>query len=277
MSAVIDTPIVSTPGTHVAPDARPQRFGDVLRAEWIKFRSVRSTNWSLIALVVLGVGLTAMVCAVSADWLASAEADESPASFVTWGMMFAQITAVVLGGMIVTTEYGTGMIRSTFAAIPNRGRVLLAKATVLTGVLLVAGTVTAFLGYLSGNWFLSNAGVGVPLDSDGVIRALFGNGLYLAALGLMTFAVGVLVRHTAAALSIVLGLIFVVGNMAFLLPGTWGEWVAKLLPGNAGSGIAMPVNFNPLALEPWPGFGVMLAQVAVLLVIGWVVAMRRDA
>lgn len=276
MTAVIDTPATPSAAYSPAP-VRPQRFSDVLHAEWIKFRSVRSTKWSLIALVVLGVGLTAMVCALSADWLASAEADEAPGSFVTWGMMFAQITAVVLGGLIVTTEYGTGMIRSTFAAIPRRGRVLLAKATVLTAVLVTAGTVTAFLGYLAGNWFLTNAGVGVSLDSDGVVRSLVGNGLYLAGLGLLTFAVGVLVRHTAAALSIVLGLIFVVGNMAFLLPGTWGEWVAKLLPGNAGSAITTPVNFNPYALGPWTGFGVFLAEVAAVLVIGWIVAKRRDA
>ncbi|WP_083962562.1 ABC transporter permease subunit [Hoyosella altamirensis] len=256
---------------------RPQHFGDALHAEWIKFRSVRSTKWSLIALVVLGVGLTAMVCALSADWLASAEADESPASFVTWGMMFAQITAVVLGGLIVTSEYGTGMIRNTFAAMPRRGRVLLAKATVLTAVLLVAGTATAFAGYLAGNWFLTDVGVGVPIDGDGVLRALFGNGLYLAGLGLFTFAVGVLVRHTAAALSIVLGLIFVVGNMAFFLPGAWGEWVAKLMPGNAGSAIAMPVNFNPDALGPWTGFGVFAAEVAIVLIIGWIAVQRRDA
>ncbi|MDP3894079.1 ABC transporter permease [Nocardioides sp.] len=267
------------PDDSTSPEATvtSQAFGHVLRAEWIKFRTVRSTSWSLVALVVLGVGLTALVCATSADWLASSDADESPASFVTWGMMIAQVTAVVLGGLIVTAEYGTGMIRSTFGAVPRRGRVILAKVTVLSAVLLVAGTVTAFVGYFAGNWFLDRAGVGVPLDGDGVLRSLFGNGLYLAVLGLLTLGVGLLVRHTAAALSIVLGLIFVVGNMAFLLPGTWGEWVAKLLPGNAGSGIVTPVNFNPEALAPWAGFGVFAAEAAVVLVIGWLVVQRRDA
>ncbi|SDD83117.1 ABC transporter permease subunit [Nocardioides lianchengensis] len=255
----------------------PQTFGRVLHGEWIKFWSVRSTRWSLVALVVLGVGLTAMICASSADWLASGDADESPGSFVTWGMMLAQVTGVVLGAMVVTSEYGTGMIRSTLAAVPRRGRVLAAKAVVLTGVLLVAGTVTAFAGYLAGNFFLDRAGVGVPLDGDGVVRALFGNGLYLATLGLLTAAVGLLVRHTAAALSIVLGTVFVVGTMANLLPGTWGEWVSKLLPGNAGMTIATPVSFNPEALGPWTGFGVLVLETVVVLAAGWWALVRRDA
>lgn len=260
---------------HAVP-VPPQRFGHVLRAEWLKFWTVRSTAWSLASLVALGVGLTALVCATSASWLASEGADESPGSFVTWGMMIAQVAAVVLGALVITAEHGTGLARATFTAVPRRSRVLLAKATVLTGVLLVAGTVTAFAGYLAGNWFLDRAGVGVPLDGDGVLRSLVGNGLYLAGLGLLTFAVGLLVRHTAAALSIVLGTIFVLGNLAVVLPGTWGDWTAKLMPGNAGMPITTPVSFNPEALDPWVGFAVFCAETAVVLAVGWVTVLRRD-
>ncbi|WP_448613975.1 ABC transporter permease subunit [Modestobacter sp. URMC 112] len=259
-----------------AQPARPG-FAQTLQAEWIKFWTVRSTLWSTVALFGLGAGLTVLVCATSADWLASGEADESPGSFVTWGMMFAQITAIVLGTLTVTSEYGTGMIRATLAATPRRGSVLAAKALVLTGTLFVAGTVTAVAGYLGGNWFLDAAGVGVDLGDDGVLRSLVGSGLYLAGLGLFAAAVGVLVRHTAAALSIVLALVFVVGSMAFLLPGSWGEWTAKLLPGNAGSGIATPVSFNPELLGPWTGFAVFAAEVAAVLVVGFWVFQRRDA
>jgi ABC-2 type transport system permease protein len=228
-------------------------------------------------LFVLGAGLTVLVCATSAEWLASSDADESPAAFLTWGMMFAQITAIALGTLIVTTEYGTGIIRATLAASPRRGSVLTAKAVVLTGTLLVGGVVTAFAGYLGGNWFFDREGIGIGLSEDGVLRAMVGSGLYLAGLGLFAMAVGLLIRHTAAALSIVLALVFVVGNMAFLLPGSWGEWIAKLLPGNAGSGIAMPVSFNPQLLDPWPGFAVFVAETAVLLGAAYVVFRRRDA
>jgi ABC-2 type transport system permease protein len=258
------------------PGAHPG-FGATLRAEWIKFWTVRSTAWSVVAMFVLGAGLTTLVCATSAEWLASSEADESPGSFITWGMMFAQITAIVLGTLAVTSEYGTGMIRATLAATPRRGSVLAAKAVVLTGTLFVTGTVTAFAGYVGGNFFLDREGIGLALTDDGVLRSMFGSGLYMAALGLLAAAVGILVRHTAAVLSIVLALVFVVGNMAFLLPGAWGEWTAKVLPGNAGSGVATPVSFNPELLDPWVGFAVFTGEVAVLLVIAWAVFRRRDA
>jgi ABC-2 type transport system permease protein len=75
----------------------------------------------------------------------------------------------------------------------------------------------------------------------------------------------------------VLGLVFVVGNMVFLLPGAWGEWIGKLMPGNAGSGIATPVSFNPDVLSPWTGFGVFVAEVAALLLAALLVFRRRDA
>jgi ABC-2 type transport system permease protein len=169
------------------------------------------------------------------------------------------------------------MIRATLAATPRRGAVLVAKTLVLTGTLFVVGTITAVVGYLAGNAFLDAAGVGVAWDDDGVLRSMVGSGLYMAGLGLLAAAVGLLVRHTAAALSIVLAVVFVVGNMAFLLPGAWGEWLAKLLPGNAGSGIATPVSFNPELLRPWTGFAVFGAEVGALLLVGYLVFRRRDA
>src|SRR3712207_6063496 len=104
-----------------------------------------------------------------------------------------------------------------------------------------------------------------------------GSGLYLAGLGLLAAAVGLLVRHTAAALSIVLAVVFVVGTMVFLLPGAWGEWIGKLMPGNAGSPITAPVSFNPMVLDPWPGFAVFTGEVAAILLDAYPVFRRRDA
>jgi ABC-2 type transport system permease protein len=272
----ISRTVVLDPNRNV-PGVRKPGFPETLHAEWIKFWSVRSTFWSTAMLFLLGAGLTTLVCAASAGWLASTEADQSPLSFVTWGLMFAQITAIALGTLVVTSEYGTGMIRATLAATPRRGAVLAAKALVLSGTLFVVGTITAFAGYLGGNWFLDNKGVGIALSDDGVLRSMFGSGLYMAGLGLFAAAVGLLIRHTAAALSVVLALVFVVGNMAFLLPGTWGEWTAKLMPGNAGSGIATPLSFDPGLLDPWVGFAVFTAEVTVALIAGYAVFRRRDA
>jgi len=268
--------VVLDPHRNV-PGVRRPGFSDTLRAEWIKFWSVRSTFWSTAMLFLLGAGLTTLVCATSAEWLASGEADESPLSFITWGLMFAQITAIALGTLVVTAEYGTGMIRATLAATPRRGAVLAAKALVLSSTLFVVGTLTAFAGYFAGDWFLDREGIGIALGDEGVLRAMVGSGLYMAGLGLLAAAVGLLIRHTAAALSIVLALVFVVGNMAFLLPGTWGEWTAKLMPGNAGSAVATPVSFNPELLDPWVGFGVFAGEVAALLLVAWLVFRRRDA
>lgn len=268
--------VVLDPDRNV-PGVRRPGFPETVHAEWIKFWSVRSSLWSSVALVVLGAGMTVLVCALNAEWLASGSADEHPGSFLTFGMAFAQIAAIVLGALVVTGEYGTGMIRATLAATPRRGAVLAAKALVLTGTLLVIGTATAFAGYFGGNWFLENEGVGMALGDDGVLRSMFGGGLYLAGLGLLAAAVGLLVRHTAAALSVVLGLVFVVGNLVFLLPGSWGEWIGKLMPGNAGSPIAMPVSFNPGLLDPWVGFAVFAGEIAAVLLVAYVVFRRRDA
>jgi len=276
MTVTTESRTVELDPHRFVPGTRPG-FSSTLRAEWIKFWSVRSTTWSTVMLFVLGAGLTALICAASAGWLASADADESPLSFVTWGMMFAQITAVVLGALMVTAEYGTGMIRATLAATPRRGPVLAAKGLVLAGTLVVVGTATAFAGYLAGNWFLDREGIGVALSDEGVVRALFGSGLYLAGLGLFAMAVGLLLRHTAAALSVVLALVFVVGNMAFLLPGTWGDWVTKVLPGNAGGVVTQAVPFEGQLLSPWTGFAVFAAEVLTLLTIGYLVFQRRDA
>jgi ABC-2 type transport system permease protein len=268
--------VVLDPDRNV-PGVRHPGFPDTLRAEWIKFWTVRSTFWSTAMLFVLGAGLTTLVCGLAAGDIADGTAGDPPGAFITWGMMIAQVTAIVLGTMTVTSEYGTGMIRATLAAMPGRGEVLAAKALVVSATLFVVGTVTAFAGYVGGNWFLNTHGVGVALSDDGVLRSLFGSGLYVAGLGLLAAALGVLVRHTAAVLSSVLALVFVVGQMAWLLPGAWGEWIAKVMPGNAGSGIAMAASFNPQLLAPWTGFAVFAGEVAILMTVALVVFRRRDA
>ena len=248
-----------------------------VRAEWIKLWSVRSTGWSVAAMVALGAGLTTLVCALVAPDLAAGMTGEPVGAFITWGLLFAQVTAVVLGALTVTGEYGTGMIRATLAANPRRGTVLLAKALVLAGTLFVAGVVTAVLGWLGGNAFLSAEGIGISLGDDGMLRSLLGSGLYMAGLGLLAMAAGLLLRSTAAVVSVVLALVFVVGNLVMLLPGALGEWLTKLMPGNAGSRIATPETFNPVLLEPWAGFAVFAAEIAVVLAVGAVVFLRRDA
>lgn len=259
-----------------AVEIEPAGFGHALRAEWIKLWSVRSTWWTIAALVIIGAGLTTLLCWGNAEWLASDEADESPGSFITWGMLIAQVCAVIVGGLAVTSEYGSGMIRTSFAAVPRRGMVFLAKAIVVFGVLFVIGTLTALLGYFGGNYFLDREGIGMALEGD-VARSMYGSGLFIATLGLMAMAVGFLVRHTAAAISIVMATVFVIGPMVMLIPGTLGEWIAKLMPGNAADALVSPVTFNPDALGAWTGYGVMLGEVAVVCILALFLLKKRDA
>jgi ABC-2 type transport system permease protein len=256
--------------------AVPPGFVDALRAERIKLTTVRSTWWTLFAFAVIGIGGTVLLCALNAEWLASPEADEAPGSFITGGLMLSPVCAVVHGTLAVSSEYGTGMMRSTHAATPVRGRVLVAKAVVVAAILFVLGTATALLGYVGGNYFLDREGIGLALEGD-VARSMYGYGLFMAGLGLLSVAVAFILRHTALALSLVLALVFVLNNLVLLIPGETGQWVTKLMPSNAGMVIATPVPFNPFLLDAWPSFAVFAGEVAALLLVAWVVLRRRDA
>lgn len=269
----------ATVPSHVA-DARfstpaAPGFGAVLRAEQIKLFSVRSTWWTLGISVIFGAGLTVALCAANAEWLASNEADESPGSFITWGMMVAQICAAVIGALCVTSEYGTRMVQATFAAVPSRGQVMLAKSLLVGSLMFVVGTFTALLGYFGGNYFLDAQGIGMPLEGA-VARSMYGGGLFMAGIALFSVAVGFLVRHTAGTITIVLAVMLILGNMVMMVPGEFGEWLGKLMPGNAGQAISTPVPFNPDLLSAWPGFAVFVAEVAVLLTVAWILLRRRD-
>lgn len=267
--------------TERSPHSGRPGFGNALSAEWTKLRSVRSTVWTLGALVVVSIGLTALVNMLAAPDLAESIADgeafEPVGAFVMWGGQFGQIAAFVLGVLIASSEYGSGMMRSTLAAMPRRGQVLGAKSVVLAGVVLVLGVITTFGMYLAANIFLTQEGIGLALTDDGVLRAIFGGGMYLAVLALFGFGLGMLMRHTAGAVTVGLAMLFVVGNLVMLIPGATGEWLTKLMPGNAGSQVAMVESFNPNLLDPWVGFSVFAGETLLLLAVaGWLFA-RRDA
>lgn len=252
-------------------------LGRTVKSEWIKLSSIRSTWWTALSMVVMGAGFTTIICGVVANDMANGTNGDPAAEYITQGLIFSQISAVVLGALVITSEYGTGMIRSTLAATPIRSTVLAAKAIVLSGFLFVMGTMTAFAGYFGGNAFFRNAGVGISLGDPHILRSMFGAGLYMAGLGLFAAAIGLLVRHTAAAISIALGLVFIIGQVVQLIPGTVGEWVMKLMPGNAGPGIVVPVDFGPHMLAPWTGFAVFLAEIAILTLAGLALFQKRDA
>lgn len=260
-----------------AVPAQRATFADTLDAEWTKLRTVRSTLWTLVSLVVVSVGLSGLLLAAAADDLARGEAEETPASFLTFGLTFGQVAALVLGVLIISSEYSTGMIRTTLAASPRRLNVLAAKGIVLGTVLFVLGTVTAFASYFVGNAFLSANDIGVDPGDPGVLRALLGGGLYMAGLGLLGYALALVLRHTAAAITVGLATIFVASNLVALLPGSFGDWAYKVMPGNAGPTVATIVPFDPNLLAAWTGFGVFMLEVAALVALGALLFTRRDA
>ncbi|MYW04905.1 ABC transporter permease subunit [Streptomyces sp. SID3343] len=269
--------------TTTAPttSARPPRltFGRILDSEWAKIKTVRSTVWTLLALLLVSVLITWAIAALAASDVAKdvAQGKENDApDLLTVGVAFGQIAALVLGVMSMTAEYSTGMIRTSLTAVPWRASMLAAKALVLASTLFVVGAVTGFGCYFLADVMLSAKDVGVDIGDPGVIRSLIGTGLYLAVLGLFGMALGVLLRHTAGAITVGIALIFVVGGVVGLIPGKTGDWISKLMPANAGSQV-MAVNAADKMFQPWTGFAVFVAETLVLLILGAVLLEKRDA
>ncbi|NDL58370.1 ABC transporter permease subunit [Phytoactinopolyspora mesophila] len=276
-TTLLETPAPDQHPTAAAPERAHLPFRQILSAEWIKIRTVRSTAWTLAGLVVVSVGLTALACMLAAGEIAAEGSREPVGPYVLWGLLFGQIAALVLGILAATSEYSSGMIRTTLAAVPRRGSVLAAKSVVLGSILLVVGFITALTSFVAGNFFFSREGIGLAFDDPGVLRAIVGGGLYFAVLGIFGVALGIVMRHTAGAVTVGIALIFVVGGLVGLIPGAIGEWLNKLMPGNAGSSVANVEMFDPNLLDPWVGFAVFCGETGLLLAVAALLFSRRDA
>lgn len=254
-------------------------FHRLLRSEWTKIMSVRSTAWSLAILIILGIGFDILIAGVSvAHWntLSAANRQAFAAKGVFGpGLTFAQLPVCVLGVMVIASEYTTGMIRSSMLAVPRRTPVLAAKAVVFAAVAFVAGELLAFVSFPIGQAIIGSR-VHESLGDPATVRAAAGVGLYLAALGLISFAIGVLVRHTAAAITAVVVIFAVLGNLSQLLPGTVGKHINAYMPANAGIMITYVHQQASDLLSPWQGFGVICLWAAVLLAAATIALKLRD-
>jgi ABC-2 type transport system permease protein len=270
--------------TRTGPDHRaafrPATFADVLRSEWVKLRSVRSTFWALTTTVVLGIALGAVISAVTAH----AYARFSIATKLSWdptgvsqsGMLIAQVAIAVLGVLFISSEYSSGMIRTSLIAVPKRGRVLAAKSLVFAVVTFVVGEVVCFVAFFVGQALISGHAPHAALGDPGVARAVAGGGLYLAALAVLSVAVGALLRHAAAAITAMIAVLFVLPAIAQALPDSWRNPVTEFWPTQAGSQLTS-VYHSAHTLQPWPGFGVMCLFTAIVYAIAWTLLDRRDA
>ena len=251
-----------------------------VRAEWTKLRSVRSTVWTLLAAVGLAVGFGALVGVSQMSNWDNLKPNErllfDPTFFSLSGLWLAQLAVGVLGVLIVTSEYATGQIRATLGATPQRVTVLAAKAAAFTGVILTIGTVAAFSAFWTGQGIFASKGLDVSISEPGVLRAVFGGALYLAAVGLLGIGLGVILRRTAGAVAALVGLLVLAPLVGGFLPASFQESAGKYFPAQAGMAVFGVVP-DPRALAPWTGYGVLLAYVAVALVVGGLLLTRRDA
>ncbi len=255
-------------------------FANVMRSEWTKLRSVRSTYWTLIFAVLATVALGAVICARWAQIVRNGgpgKLDGFDATLTSLnGIYLAQIAIGTLGVLVISSEYGTGMIRATFSAVPQRRVVLAAKATVFAAAMLLLGEVMSFAAFGIGQALLSGAHAGVSLGQPGVLRAVIGGGLYLSAVGLLGFGLGAVIRHTAGALSAFFGLLFGASAIADLLPTSWHNDVLPYMPANAGSQIFTTVPTHG-SLGPWAGLGVFCLYAVAAIVAGFALTAIRDA
>lgn len=260
--------------------ARRATFVDACRAEWVKLRTLRSTFYTLLVAAVLGIGLGVLFSALQANRYANGSLSDKinwdPTAISTGGLGLAQLAIGVLGVLAITSEYSTGTIRTSLAAVPHRGRFLAAKAAVFGGVTLVVGEFLSFVSFLIGQALISGKAPSANFGQSHVLRAVIGAGLYLVVLGLFGVALGTLVRNAAAAIAILVAVIFVLPGVAAALPTSIEHTVEKYWPTQAGSQITNVVRQSH-TLPAWPGFGIMCLFVAVVLAAAFAVLARRDA
>jgi len=274
-------------GAAIAPAGPDHRtafpaatFGDALRSEWTKLRSVRSTFWALAMTVVLGIGLGAAISGATAHGYAKSSASGKlswdPTAASLDGMAIASLAIAVLGVLCISSEYSSGMIRASLIAVPKRGRVLAAKSLVFAAVTFVVGEVTSFAAFFAGQALISGHAPHAALGDPGVARAVAGAGLLLTVLAVLSVAAGTVLRHPAAAIAAMIAVLFVLPGIAQALPDSWRNPVTEFWPTLAGGQLAN-VYISPHTLQPWPGFGVMCLFTAIVYAIAWTLLNRRDA
>ncbi len=273
------------PASRSVPSAGPVTgFGRLLVSEWTKIRSVRSTIWTLVIFVVVTIGFTALFTWLTvSNWNGPHAAARDitvaadPVSFILGaGLGLGQLAIAVLGALLITTEYSTGVIRASLLAVPRRTPMLAAKAVVFAAIVLVLAEIISYSAFFIGSAIL-HSHVVVSLSDPGVARAVTGSGLYLAVLGLFALAIGALVRHTAGGISTVIGVVFVLPILSGLLPGSWGAHINAYLPVQAGTLIGHAHQQSSDLLSPWQGFGVFCLWTAILLTAAGYLLNRRDA
>ncbi len=278
MTAATDEQARETAASRPAVKGRvdgPVKQSGVIAAEWLKFRSLRSTVLVLVV-AMLGMVLFATIIAFHTQSVAGKDPEDLVASGPLQGYYLGQLLIGSLGVLVVSSDYSSGMIRSTLAAVPKRLPVLIAKTVVfaaVVGAAMIAASVVAF--YVT-QAVLSGHRATFSLSDGSTLRVVVGTGIYLMLVGLIGSIFGWIVRSTPGALVATLGVILVLPVLLRLVFSSWGPYINAYLPTGAGASFSTILH-QPHALSPWVGLGVMVAWVVAGLIAAAVVLQRKDA
>ena len=258
--------------------AEPLTQAQVFRSEWIKLRTVRSSWFIVAATVFIIAGLGLLVSYVDhAHWSTMSAEDRAtidPVNQSLIGVNLAQLTVGVLGVLVAAGEYTTGMIKATFAAVPRRLPVLVAKAGVLAAVIFTVGLVSVLIAFVGGQAMFGSHGVSVG-SSEGV-RAVLGATLYLTVIAVLGVGLGFLIRSTAGGISTLLGALLVLPIIVAALPGSFSRTLGRYLPSTTGRALFIQGGGDAMP-APGVGFGIFVLYAVVLIAGAGLVLRRRDA
>lgn len=283
MTATQTTPA----GTNPLPSPVSKvSFGGALRSEFTKIRSVRSTRWTLLAVIVLTVVLGAVAVYGQAKSHRAPYFD--PTAWSLGGVWLTELLIGVIGTLVITSEYATGMIRTSLTVLPRRGMLVAAKAVVLAAVAFVTGLIASFASFFTGQAIMSSHHISTTIGHPGVVRAIVGGALYLTVGALLALGIGLLIRHTAAALATAVAVLFLLPIAGSLLPHRLQDQVDKWLPTAAGAQLwtvnhaphlnsASPIGASGPMLAPWTGFAVFCGYAAMALAAGLISFRKLDA
>ena len=253
----------------------------VLVSEFTKFRTVRSTVWTLLVAVVLMIGISALFSAVTASQYHTFDAADratfNPVSISLSGMMFAVVAFGVLGVLMISGEYSTGMIRSSLTAVPRRLPVLWGKLAVFAGVIFSISLVASLISFFLGQALLNGHHLGVSIAAPGAVRSIIGAALYVTVSGMIGVALGALFRNTAAGIATFAGVFFVIPPLTGLLPASISDHLSQYLPSYAGDAVWGGARSVTDALSPWTGFAVLCGYAVVLIAAAALRLRRADA
>lgn len=274
MSSTQTRPVTDpTSGTGRRPDVSLRR---VVGSEWTKLRTLRAPVW-LLALTGLGIVLlgTMMALGTVVAGVPAEEGEVDALGGALTGISTVELLVGALGALAVTTEYASGTIRGTLAAVPQRLPVLVAKGIVVAEAVFAVALVSVFLAFTAVRGLLGGQGIALPFTAPGVLRALVGAALYLTVIGLLGAGFGWLVRSTVGALGLLVVVLYVLPVVGALVPARVADVLVPVLPGNAGAAV---MQLEPSGLlPPWTGITVFAGYALLVLAAGALALRRRDA